>query len=376
MGNIPKVTIIVPIYNVEKYLCTCLESIINQTLAEIEIICINDGSPDRSADILRKYANEDSRIVVIDKKNCGYGAAINDGLKIANGEYIGIVEPDDFIDSTMYQILYEKACQYAERPDIVKAAYWEYQENTRGAVKKAAAILKLNPPSESFNVYDYPDILNHHPCTVTAIYRRQFLCDNKISYMEAPGAAWTDNPFFFATICLAKTIVWVPSCLYYYRQDNPEASSFLKDCRIPFQRLIEIFDFIDKEEIKDGKILVFLYKRVFLYLNGILNNPNYNRYRDHFMVATVMKRLQPNLLNGTDFNRLEKKYYRQFTTNKTNILEYTFPRKLYISLPYRIRRVIQIFGEKGGIYTIRYIIKKCRKKRRKNAKGFSSNSDL
>ena len=102
----PKVSIIVPTYNVEKYLAECMETIIAQTLKDIEIICVDDGSTDNSGTILDSYAAKDNRIKVIHKENGGYGKAMNVGLDNASGEYIGIVEPDDKIELNMYETLY------------------------------------------------------------------------------------------------------------------------------------------------------------------------------------------------------------------------------------------------------------------------------
>ena len=98
----PKVSIIVPIYGVEKYIKQCLDSIINQSLEDIEIILIDDGSKDNCPAIIDDYASKDTRIIAIHKENGGYGAANNVGLSIATGEYIGIVEPDDYIDKHMF----------------------------------------------------------------------------------------------------------------------------------------------------------------------------------------------------------------------------------------------------------------------------------
>ena len=114
-----KVSIIIPTYNVEMYLVECMESVVNQTLKDIEIICINDGSTDGSLEILKSYAQKDDRIVLVDKENGGYGIGMNIGLDKATGEYIGIVEPDDFIPLNMYSDLYEKAVEndgYAKKP--------------------------------------------------------------------------------------------------------------------------------------------------------------------------------------------------------------------------------------------------------------------
>lgn len=104
-----KVSIIVPTFNVEPYLKECMESITHQTLEDIEIICINDGSTDGSLAILKSYAEKDSRIKLVDKENGGYGIGMNIGFGLATGEYIGIVEPDDFVPVNMFGDLYDIA---------------------------------------------------------------------------------------------------------------------------------------------------------------------------------------------------------------------------------------------------------------------------
>ena len=107
--NMKKVSVIIPVYNVEEYLEECMESVIHQTLKEIEILCVNDGSTDHSLQILEQYAKKDDRIRIISQKNGGYGKAMNQGLDAASGEYIGIVEPDDYVPLNMYEDLYRKA---------------------------------------------------------------------------------------------------------------------------------------------------------------------------------------------------------------------------------------------------------------------------
>ena len=122
MNGRVKVSVLVPIYNVEEFLPECLDSLVNQTLKEIEIICINDGSKDNSLDIIKKYATEDKRIVIIDKKNSGYGDSMNRGLKKATGEYVGIVESDDFIDLDAFEKLYKIAKH--ENVEVVKSNFY------------------------------------------------------------------------------------------------------------------------------------------------------------------------------------------------------------------------------------------------------------
>ena len=100
-----KISVVVPVYNVEKYLKECIDSIINQTLEDIEIICVNDGSTDSSLEILNNFAEQDNRIKVITQSNQGLSAARNTGIKYANGEYISFIDSDDYIDTSLYETL-------------------------------------------------------------------------------------------------------------------------------------------------------------------------------------------------------------------------------------------------------------------------------
>lgn len=118
----PQVSIIVPVYNAELYLRECLESIRNQTLRNIEIICVNDGSTDNSLEIIKKYALEDRRIKVINKKNEGVVSARKAGIQMAKGKYIGYVDSDDWIELNMYELLYNKAEEF--QVDMVSAGYY------------------------------------------------------------------------------------------------------------------------------------------------------------------------------------------------------------------------------------------------------------
>ena len=107
----PKISIIVPVYNVEQYLAECIESIKDQSLTDIEIILVDDGSPDNSGAICDDYALKDDRIKVIHKKNGGLSSARNAGLEVAIGEYIGFVDSDDWVDGEMYEVLYKNAVE-------------------------------------------------------------------------------------------------------------------------------------------------------------------------------------------------------------------------------------------------------------------------
>ncbi|EKY29021.1 glycosyltransferase family 2 protein [Clostridium celatum] len=110
--SLPIISVIVPVYNVEKYLKRCVDSILNQEMKEIEVILVNDGSTDSSASICDEYVRRDSRIKVIHKKNSRVAAARNDGIRLASGKYISFIDSDDWIESNMYKSMYEKAEEF------------------------------------------------------------------------------------------------------------------------------------------------------------------------------------------------------------------------------------------------------------------------
>lgn len=134
----PKVSVIIPVYNVEQYLEECLGSVCGQTLKEIEIICVNDGSADACPKILEAWAVKDRRIKVLHQENKGYGRAVNRGIETAIGDYVGIVEPDDYIQPEMMEALYVSAVQ--NDVDLVKAdfeMFWGMGRNGVQSRKKS-----------------------------------------------------------------------------------------------------------------------------------------------------------------------------------------------------------------------------------------------
>lgn len=222
MAN-PKVSIVIPVYNVEKYLKQCLDSAVNQTLLEIEIICVDDGSTDNSGSILDEYAQRDSRIKVIHKENAGYGKAMNDGLAKATGEYFAVLESDDFIVKDAYEILYREAKLHDA--DIVRSDYFDYSTNGNRNILKVKQMTsdysyynRLICPNEEKIVYTF--VMHNW----TGIYRISYLREKNIRYNETPGASYQDNGFFFQTFSQTKKLVYIPKPFYCYRIDNPNSS--------------------------------------------------------------------------------------------------------------------------------------------------------
>ena len=218
----PKVSVVVPVYNVEKYLPECLNSIMQQSLKEIEIIVVDDGSTDDSLSIIEDYAKKDSRIVVISKENRGYGHSMNRGFEKAQGEYIGIVESDDCARPEMFEKLYEQAS--LNNADIVRSNYYTMADN--GTKFDLIDILNLAhaPYYGVFNPQDYQDILRGSPAIWTGIYKRDFITKSDITFLESAGASYQDTGFMLKVLIAAERVVLMREAFLNYRIDNESSS--------------------------------------------------------------------------------------------------------------------------------------------------------
>ena len=220
MGK-PKVSIVVPIYNVERYLVQCLDSILVQTLKDIEIILIDDGSKDSSGDMCDEYAAKDSRVSIVHKPNSGYGKAVNMGVSLAQGEYLGIIESDDFIKPEMFERLYAKAVEHDA--DVVKSNFYRYWSVPTERSEKAN-LLKRFAKNTPVNAIDYPTLYLTMPTIWSAIYKTDFIRSNSITFLETPGASYQDTAFTFKIWLYAKRAILLDDAYLYYRQDNETSS--------------------------------------------------------------------------------------------------------------------------------------------------------
>ena len=217
----PKLSVLVPCYNVERYLDECLSSIVNQTFTDMEIICINDGSTDSTLDIIKKYAAQDDRIKIIDKENEGYGKSMNRGLDMARGKYIGIVESDDWIDPNMYEVLITAAEK--NDVDVVKANFFEYT-TFNGIKNKKRDILPEWDCGAPFCPQEKTSIFFVQPSIWSAVYKRDFLEKNEIRFLESPGASYQDTGFNFKVWLMADRVMLLDAAYLHYRCDNENAS--------------------------------------------------------------------------------------------------------------------------------------------------------
>lgn len=263
----PKVSIVLPIYNVERFLRQCLASVTEQTLSEIEIVCVDDGSTDGSPSIIDEFAAQDTRIIAIHKENEGYGKAVNMGIAHATGQYIGIVEPDDYIDQHMYETLFS-AADHNAFPDIVKGAYWRVcnADTPNEQILPANYLHAVKEVDKPFELASDAELLFHHPSIWSAIYRAGFLSDRGIKMPEIPGAGWADNPFLIETLISAKSIVFVDEPLYYYREFNVGSSSNVKDPSIIFNRWLDMDRIIKQHHVTSPRILEGHYNRGCAYI--------------------------------------------------------------------------------------------------------------
>lgn len=224
MKDQPAISVLVPCYNVEKYIRECLDSIVSQTLTDLEIICLNDGSKDGTLKILEEYGKRDRRIVIIDKENSGYGATMNIGLEKATGKYIGIVESDDYIESGMMETLFKAA--ETNNLDYARCLYREFNE-----LKHSEKIVDGRKDGafecdKVFSPMDCKSIFFITPSIWAGIYRRDFLNDNGIRFLETPGASYQDASFAFKTYACARRMMVVPEILHNYRiNGNSSVSS-------------------------------------------------------------------------------------------------------------------------------------------------------
>lgn len=277
----PMLSVIVPIYNAEYTLEQALDSLEKQTYENIEIICVNDASPDESHLIIKEHADKDKRYVrVRHAYNCGYGASMNDGIAVARGEWIAILEPDDYLFPDAYKSLLDMVALYGNRQiDVVKSPYIrEVRDEGVQRGDMARELLncsyrgRVRPARQPFDMTDASasHLLRHHPSIWSAIYRRDFLVDNEIFFVEYPGAGWADNEFFYETLLQAKNILYTDVPYYVYREEtDAEVLDFArKNKTLPFDRWNSMNDIIERLGITDEHILRSHISKGFTYLNG------------------------------------------------------------------------------------------------------------
>lgn len=293
----PKVSVIIPVYKVEKYLVQCLDSIVGQTLKDIEIIIVDEGDKDACRYIIDHYEQADKRVIAIHEKNGGYGASVNKGFDIAKGEYIGIVESDDFIAPEMYEEMYN----YAKKldADVVKTPYYKYWSQKDGIkdFKKVCwyndFITKNSPKNKIFSILDYPHQMSIHASLWSGIYKTSYIKKEKIRFVEAKGGAYVDVGFRIDTLIKSKKIAWLNKPFYNYRIDAEGSTTNNFNLSAMLKRWNEAHKKFEKE-YKGLYSKVGPYLIIDEYLNTVGQCFNFFPSEEQF------KLLQENLLHIND----------------------------------------------------------------------------
>lgn len=209
---IPKISIIIPIYNAEKFLDKCLKSVIGQTLEDIEIICINDGSTDGSLTIVQKFAAQDTCIKVISQNNKGLSVSRNIGLSMAKGKYVGFLDADDYIDSDFYAKLYQSAEQ--ENADIAAASIELCGKDETKSIIEYDRYIVSSDKTEKFLLLGIPE----YNYVWNKIYRLDFLTNHNLLFKE--NIYYEDIIFSIQVIYFSHKIVCVPQVKYHYQYNE------------------------------------------------------------------------------------------------------------------------------------------------------------
>ena len=239
-----KVSIILPIYNIEKYLRQCLNSCINQTLKDIEIICVNDGSSDNCLNILEEYAQKDSRIKIINQENQGVSIARNNGINCAVGEYILFLDPDDWISLDCCELTYNQAKENDN--NFVYFAHNIYNEES-GKIQKCKDLI----PCEKIINQKHVDLKKtkniqyyNNSYIWNKLYNRKWLIDNDMKFIRIK---WEDTPFNVTSFLKSSNISFLDKPVYYYRKRNNSLSWTADVEDIIYSRTMPIKFILDRE---------------------------------------------------------------------------------------------------------------------------------
>ena len=360
----PKVSILIPAYNVEPYIRQCLDSVCNQTLKEIEIIIVNDGSKDNTLSIITEYAAKDKRIIVIDKENGGYGKAMNVAASHASGDYIGIVEPDDCVAINMFETLYDKAKE--NDLDFIKADFYRFAKDQYSG-NVLYVLNRLTGDKEKYNRIFNPsqklESLRWVMNTWSGIYKRTFIEENHISYNETPGASFQDNGFWFQTFVFGKKAMILDVPLYRNRRDNPNSS--VKDKTKVYSMNVEyahIRTILEKDPELWNRVKGYFWLKKWDNYSATLNRIDKSARLEYiksiseeFNQGIKNNEVDFNLFNDFQHNRLKKltsncdEFYNDFEKNNRVINPFDIQEKV-IKLEKELKRIKNSESYKVGLF--------------------------
>ena len=258
----PKVSIIVPIYNVEKYLDRCMESLLNQTLKDIEIIMVDDGSPDNCPKMCDEYAKKDNRVKVVHKQNAGLGFARNSGLEVATGEYVAFVDSDDFVECDMYEKLYEQVKK--NQADTIYCGFRKYWSNDD--IKEFRHVSNITI-FEGKKLVDFSlDLVGsfegikkdwiYEMSVWHGLYSNKIIKKYSLGFHSEREVLSEDIVFQEQYLKYAKRVVYVPDTYYYYCFNNVGSLTHARYDSSKCTRMLKLFHLLcDLTRNNDSKCL-------------------------------------------------------------------------------------------------------------------------
>lgn len=339
MRKMPKVSIIVPVYNVEKYLDRCIQSILNQSLKDIEVILVDDGSPDNCPQICDVYAKEDMRVKVIHKKNAGLGFARNSGMEFAAGEYIAFVDSDDYIDKIMYETLYQKA-----KLSDVDVVFCGFKTEVESGIFRESNEVSTDQLWEGEDVqkFMYNMIASgkgvrkerlYQMSVWHAIYKRDIIIKNEIIFPSEREVVSEDIPFQVDFLKNANKVFYLNRNFYYYcLNESSLTATFSKEKFYGYNKLRECL--LLKKNEND-----YIQRVNKLYI-GYCRSFCFNIYSTKINNRSDLYKL---ILNDPVFNNVKRVFKPSFLPIHTRIMYFLMSDRmlflllLYIKFTYRFR---------------------------------------
>lgn len=350
----PVISVIVPVYNVEKYLSTCLDSILNQTFSNIEIICVNDGSTDRSRKILEYYQYKDCRIKIVDKVNGGLSSARNAGMRVAQGEFFSFIDSDDWVENTMLEKLYNNITSL--NTDIAICGVHQYDE-TRQCIDDSNLYYTLGFFNETFDNRDFsykdvkPFLMDVCVMAWNKLYRRSLI--EKCNAWFPDGLIFEDGPFFFTIFFQTERVSIVRDFLYFYRVNRK--NSIIHKAGKKFLNIIDVAEIMyskikDLPDYDDIRYVFFMKK-----VEDIISR--FDNLKPQYRLAYAKKlKNESSLVNEELFppslvhGRFRWNYYFLESLKTGSVLYYDY-RKYKLKLMYK---TMEFLYHKEGHYTFKY----------------------
>ena len=280
----PKISIIVPVYKVEPYIHKCIDSILNQTFKDFELILVDDGSPDNCGKICDDYAKKDSRVIVIHKENGGQSTARNRGLDVARGDYIGFIDSDDYIEPDMYELLYNMCIE--NNCDISNCSSTIYFKNK--TVVNGGHGLLIHNRKEAMKVAT--EGILYDECLWTKLIKRELFEGLRIPN----GIAYEDTAFTYKLIDKSERVCCMGVAKYnYIKRDESTMDRAIKDVKIDAVLVYEeMYKFMEKKypELCD-LVALKLANNTMRVMNLMIRQADFNKYKQSYMkIAKILNR--------------------------------------------------------------------------------------